>query len=242
MEIIITASVGANGHNRPQDVAKIKNRLIELGFNWLSSTSTVDSGLISTIKLFQSIIQGRTKVRGDGVIDVNGITHKWLQANNAPKWQKMPPSSVGNGFRNFELEDTNDKHDYGVNWLADALLNAALDYKNSYLATHQQATPLTLNDTSLPRGGDTPMHAGHETGIACDLRLPRKDGSAGGITYQSSSYDRFAARAMLTALRRQPLASTIYFNDPVLISENLCSHLIGHNDHFHFEIDPPQIQ
>lgn len=242
INIPLTGSVGTAGQNRPQDVLTIKRRLTELGFDWLSITSTVDSGLVSTIRLFQSIIQGHTKVIGDGRIDVNGLTHTWLQAANTPNWQQMPASAPAQGFRNFELEDTADTHDYGVNWLADSLLNAAQVYHNDYLVSHPHAALLTLNDTSLPRGGDTPNHAGHETGIASDLRLPHKDGTSGGITYENADYDRMAARAMIIALRNQPLAHIIFFNDKVLIAENLCSPLIGHNDHFHFQIDPPMKQ
>ena len=91
----------------------------------------------------------------------------------------------------------------------------------------------------MPRGGNTPSHAGHEAGLVCDIRLPRTDGKAGGITTSSAKYDRDSMRAQILAFRRQKLALRVFLIDPVLNKEGICLAVAGHGDHAHFEIKPP---
>lgn len=127
MPINIQNSVGVGGANSPNDVRTVKTRLIELGFDWLAgeaSIARVDQLTIDTIKLFQTIKTGVNTITGDGRVDANGDTLKWLQASNAPRWQTMPAGSREEGFVNDELADRSDHHDFGVNWLADTLRGA----------------------------------------------------------------------------------------------------------------------
>ncbi|MFN6515239.1 MAG: glucosaminidase domain-containing protein [Nostoc sp. CreGUA01] len=241
--IQLSASVGIGGVNKPDDVKAVKARLHELGYTWVGdpNTATINRGLFDAIKLFQSIIAGRSTVSGDGRVDVGEMTHRWLQAANAPQWVLMPKSDPDNGLVNGELAETEDNHDYGTHWLADAIQEIAQDYQNSYRQTHPTATLFAINDVSLPHGGDTPDHHGHETGMMCDVFLPKKNGSFGGIFWSSSEYDRDATRAMLKSIRKQKLVkpSAVFFNDPKLITEGLCTYLGGHEHHIHFEINPP---
>ncbi|HEY5138263.1 MAG TPA: hypothetical protein VIJ25_02955, partial [Methylococcales bacterium] len=74
---------------------------------------------------------------------------------------------------------------------------------------------------------------------SADMRLPRKDGKSGGITFSDTQYDQVATIAMLEAFRAQPLFKRILFNDPDLIKKRLCQKAPGHDNHFHFEIKPP---
>jgi murein endopeptidase len=235
------ASVGASpATNARSDVSALKNRLIALGYDWVRPGDTIDTDTIYTIRLFQSIIAGRNELRGDGRVDVPGTTYQWLRAVNAPRWQTMPAGSAAEGFHNFELTDTSDHHDYGTDWMAAAIRGAGAHYRDNYLRTHTTAALLTINDVSLTRGGDTPDHAGHETGLACDIRLPRTDGTApGSTTHTTATYDRDATRAMIQAIRAQPQVTAVYFNDPVLIAERLCASMRGHDDHVHFQLGPP---
>ncbi len=236
----IGESVGHAGVNRAEDVVLVKEMLNALGFGFFAISGRVDPGLISAIRLFQSIISGKNRVGGiDGRIDVGGVTWQSLENANAPRWQLMPDR--GTGFINIERQDENDKHDYGTSWLAQTITGAGETYNRDYLANHVAACPLTINDVSLPHGGDTPDHAGHETGLACDLRLPRVDGGSGGIQNPNTNqaYDRNAMRAQLLALREQPLFKRAFFNDKVLISEGLCEQLSGHGNHLHFEVESP---
>jgi N-acetylmuramoyl-L-alanine amidase len=238
----IKESVGKTGANKEVDVLTVKNRLIELGFNWLKADSKVNSLTITTIKLFQSIIKGSNSVVGDGLISVGKTTHLWLQAGNAPRWQTMSAGSTAEGYVNYELTDTKDTHDFGTDWLDETIKKAAEYYRDNYLKDNPKAALLTVNDVSLEHGGDTPDHSGHECGLACDLQLPRTDGTSGNITYNDTKlYDQNAARGILQALDAQSNVSTIYFNDSVLIKEKLCRSAKGHDNHIHFEILPPAI-
>ncbi|MGB7925190.1 MAG: peptidoglycan-binding domain-containing protein [Pyrinomonadaceae bacterium] len=242
MPLTILRSVGLGAVNNADDVRAVKGRLIELGFDWLVADGDMGPLTIQTIRLFQGIKNGFNRVgdpRNDGRVDVGGDTLRWLQASNAPRWQKMPAGSREEGFTNSELADTSDNHDFGTNWLAQTLRDTGATYRTEFLASHSSAALLTLNDASRPRGGDTPMHATHETGMACDIRLPRRDGGAGGITVESSSYDRAATRALLKAFLRQPMASRILLSDQVLVGEGLCRAAQGHLNHAHFEVGPP---
>jgi len=239
-KIVLEGSVGKGGQNREQDVLKVQSRLAELGFNWVEPDGDIGPITIRTIRLFQAMKNGTHTVEGsslnDGRIDVGGGTHTWLQARNAPRWQRFPDGSVGEGFQKHV---DGDQHDFGSEWLASTIVAAAARYRDNFLSSHAGKALIAVNDVSLPRGGDSPHHAGHETGLDADLRLPKKDGKSGGITHNSVEYDRESARAMLVALRAQPLVVRLRFNDPTLIAEGLCVFTAGHDNHIHVDIGAP---
>jgi hypothetical protein len=197
---------------------------------------------ISAIKLFQSIKNGRSSVGGNGRVDVNGDTHKWLEAANAPRWIRM--SADGMGFKNIELLQKDDDHDYGTDWLDTTIRRAAVDYQQAY-RNQAQASLITVNDASPAKGGDTPDHTGHETGLDIDLRLPKKNHGGAvleGRTYRSADYDQAAAREIIKAFRKQDLVDKerIFFNDPTLVAEGICKKLEHHDNHIHIGIHPPK--
>ncbi|TWT34048.1 hypothetical protein KOR34_38840 [Posidoniimonas corsicana] len=254
-ELPLSAAVGAPpAPNRPADVSAVKDRLRSLGYVWVPTGDQMDTLTIHTIRLFQSIVQNRETVGGDGadgVVNVNGPTHAWLQHADSPKWRLMP--ARGEGFENYELvEQVQDDHDHGVHWLAETLIGAGAHYQTNYRAAHPRAAPIVVNDASRDVGRDTPDHLGHETGSMVDLRLPRTDGRAGGITVDSPEYDRAAARAMLVALHQQPLFERARLNDRVLAAETVT--VAGqrrplcipdrqgrvHDNHIHVDIKPPR--
>ncbi|NOT62019.1 MAG: hypothetical protein HOP19_17535 [Acidobacteria bacterium] len=240
--IPLSASVGKDAVNKPADVRALKTRLNALGFNWIAADSAMGPETIRTIMLFQAIKNGFNVVadpRNDGKIDPNGESHLWLQAENAPRWGLLPAGSKLEGWINDELADTSDNHDFGADWLTNVLRAAGQTYLRDYVNAHPRASLIRVNDISMPRGGPTPAHATHQAGMCCDLKLPKLNGQAGGITYKDPSYDQLAARAMLEALWAQPQASRLFFNDPVLIAEGLCQAVSGHDNHLHFEIKPP---
>lgn len=238
--------MGRGGENQPEDVRALKEQLVELGFDWLSVDASVTDDRISVINLFQSITNGRDTVHGDGRVDVPGPMYAWLTALNPSHWQQMPVGSWHGpeGFYNVEVtEQTHDNHDYRTNWLATTIESAGSAYQDDYRAGADAAAPITVNDASPRRGGDTPGHNGHETGLVCDLRLPLTDGTApGGTTFRDGDYDRDAMRALLEAINDQDLFDRAFFNDPDLVAQGLCTKLAGHDDHAHVEIHPPERQ
>lgn len=243
-EIKLMGSVGAGGTNNKEDVKKVQARFVQLGFSWVKQDGQSGPELERMIKMFQSIKNGKQAVESsgsDGRIDVGGDTHKWLQAQNAPMWTKLTAS--GPGFVNVEISDTKDDHDFGTNWLDDALIQVAASYEKNH-RKGSLASLMTINDASKDGGVDTPDHQGHETGMCVDLRLPQTNNSqaaAGGRTYKSSDYDQEAARALIKALRNHPQGkqTNVFFNDPDLVKEGLCKTLSKHDDHIHIEIAPP---
>jgi hypothetical protein len=244
----ITANVGQGGRNLPADVRALSLRLIALGFNWLTPDDQINADKLAAIRLFQAIKNGHATVAGhaqnDGLVEVGKNTHRWLQATNAPRWQIMPAGSEAEGFENSERADLASSYDYGTDWLATAIAGAGAAYKRDWRDAHPTAALLTVNDTSLPRGapqpGENALHAGHQTGLEMDLRLPRTDGAVGGVTHADQLYDRDSMRAILNALRTQRLGSVL-FNDPVLIGEGLCTKWEKHDDHAHVRIRPPDL-
>ncbi len=239
ISLSLSSSVGQGGKNAPQDVMAVKNRLADLGFP-IVRDSTVNSNTVSVIKLFQSIIKGETVVVGDGRIDVNGPTHKFLQAANAPRWLEMPNGSPAEGFMNTD-DRNGDNHDFGVNWMIETIQAAGQIYL-THLSSHPNAALISTNDISKPQGGATDQHDTHESGLSCDIRLPRKDGKAGGIEWDDPKFDRDAMRAMLKAIRGQTKykISRILFNDKILMAEGLCLEASGHDNHAHIDIVPPK--
>lgn len=237
----LKGSVGQNGKNQPDDVLAVKNRLADLGFP-VTRDSLVNPDTIHIIKLFQSIIKGETVIVGDGRIDLNGPTLQFLQAANAPQWLEMPKGSPAEGFINHD-DRQGDNHDFATSWMIEMIQASAQFYLNTYLASHPSAALIQTNDLSKPRGGFTSVHATHQTGLSCDIRLPRKDGQS-GIVYTDSQYDRDAMRAMLKAIRNQSkyAIKRIFFNDFTLITEGLCVDALGHNNHAHIDIIPPTRQ
>src|SRR5262245_56642431 len=234
--------VGLGAANKPEDVVAVKRRLIELGFDWLAPDEAAGPETVKTIMLFQAIKNGFNRVndtRNDWRVDPDGETLKWLNAANAPRWQLLPAGKRSEGFINFELTQISDNHDFGTRWLAETIIGAGAAYRDDFLAERPNAALIAVNDISLPRGGPTPMHETHQSGMCCDLRLPRKDGQSGGITVTDQAYDRAAMRAMLRALKKQKLASRILLNDQALVSQGLCVAASGHHNHAHFEIKPP---
>lgn len=238
----ITASVGAGGRNLPGDVEAVQARLFDLGFGFGGIDRDAGPATARAIRLFQSVIYGRQTLGGDGRVDVGMMTHRWLEAGNAPKWIEMPARGIG--FINIEREQDWDHHDWGTSWLDETIRAAASVYHVRY-QDDESASLMCINDVSLEEGGDTPDHAGHECGMSTDPRLPVKDGTnPPGVTWEDDRYDREAMREQLKALWDQDYVSRIFFNDPVLAADEyrgraLCKVVTGHDNHAHVEREPP---
>jgi hypothetical protein len=238
--IKLSGQVGRNKTNNPNDVLAIKTRLADLGFK-VARDSVFDNTTDAAIRLFQAIINRLDEVnRVDGIVDVGGKTNKALEQVTAPVWQEMPPGSVKEGFLNHD-NFQQDNSDYGTSWMVETVQAAAKLYKANYLSSHPNATLIATNDMSKSTGGIHPKHMSHQVGMCCDIRLPRKDGTAGGISYTDPAYDRSAMKAMLESFKNQSKHTIrrVFFNDMTLIVAGLCREQPGHDDHAHIDILAP---
>ena len=242
---MITQSVGSRGgKNLVQDVRRVQARLFDLGFTFVNIDGDGTSPYtIWAIRLFQSIINGESTTRNvDGRVDPGFTTHRWLMAENAPRWQMM--NRRGDGFTNFERSDPEDTHDAGTSWVNQVIVDVAQSYHNEFLDNNPDKSNISINDVSMLFGGTSPDHSGHQTGLDVDLRLPRTDGRSGGIRWLRNgeltpAYDREAMRRQLTAFQNHDLVDLVFFNDTELIREGLCQRVAGHDDHVHISIKPP---
>ena len=96
MPINIQNSVGTGGVNKPDDVSAVKERLIELGFDWLAAEGVIDQVdqlTIYTIKLFQTIKTGLNTITGDGRVDASAVAataRRWLLYLIGSTWAIFP--------------------------------------------------------------------------------------------------------------------------------------------------------
>ena len=256
MTLTLRSSVGVGGANQPADVLALTTWLAARGY-LDCATDYADDPLFKSILLLQSIRRGRRTVPAigsdryvDGRLDPGGQTVAWCSSGAAPSWGRLPASGPG-WVRPQAVKGQGvspDGHDFGTSWLADAIAHAGAAYAAKRRSAMHGWPDLAVNDLSLGDGGDTPEHAGHETGLDVDLFLPRIDGTYGAITVRSVDakgapcdhplYDREAMRAQLRAWLDAPKARRALLNDPVLIAEGLCSAAPGHDNHAHGEVGP----
>lgn len=249
--LILTGSVGTGGakngnpHNKPEDVAKVRDRLVELGYTWVASaTDGNDKELIRTITLFQSILKGSGSAeKGDGRIDLHGDVHRWLAANNAPGWAKLGTGGYGWHFTT-PLEFGEGNGAYTTTWMVDRIRWAAFEYATTAYYTVADAPPLWIRDCSPERGGNAKGHKSHETGLDVDMRLPllppyteKWDRLEGKEYTEKFHYE--AALAQVKAIRSMMEPSLVLFNDPRFTSKGLSKQAANHGNHYHIRIKPP---
>jgi len=163
---------------------------------------------------------------------------------NAPGWVEMPLK--GNGFVNGDA----DHHDYGSTVSRDLIIRSGARYA-AYMQTHPNAQPITTNDVSVRRGGNTRDHSTHEGGLDLDVRLPRNDGTNGGAKVDWAIYDRDATRAMIESFAQDPSVDRILIGDSKLLAEfqgrteawasKVEDGGRQHRDHLHVDIKAPPI-
>jgi hypothetical protein len=226
-------------------VAKVRDRLVELGFTWVAGViDGTDKEFVRTIKLFQSIVKGSGQAdNGDGRIDLQGGTHRWLAANNAPGWVKLNVGGYGWKFTS-PLAHGDGNGAYTTTWMADRIRWAAFDYATTAYFNVADAPPLWIRDCSPETGGNAIGHKSHETGLDVDMRLPllpphtnkwdRLEGKEYGEKFH---YE--AALAQVKAIRSMMEPKLVLFNDPRFISRGLSAFAANHGNHYHIRIKPP---
>ena len=210
--LVLTVSAGSTGPAvRAVQVQLNKKRRLGLAVD-----GVFGSGTDAAVRSFQ----GHAGITADGVVGPttwrNLIWH-YAYPSLAGMCDQDPD---GNGTANWGTGSTIGQLEAGV---------AAYGSGNG---------PVPLGDVSFEHGGDIPGHASHELGVDVDLWPARTDSAqctAGRITWQSSTYDRAATRALVQAIRATAPGQVvlIYFNDPTLIGEGLTTSYPNHDNHLH---------
>lgn len=246
----LSGSVGAGGNNSSDDVRKVVERFVELGYTWVDGiTKGSSSELIRTIKLFQSTCKGEAKAHnGDGKISLHGNTHKWLAATNAPKWVEVFGKSGLGWISTAQLKPGDYRRSNGgfaTSWLLDRLHWAGGAYRATALLSVSNAPPLWVRECSPEKGGDAHGHKSHETGIDVDIRLPLLPPHTNEwFQLKAHNYTKLfhfeAAVKQCEALKKHMDSKHIFFNDPRFTNDlKLTSYEANHSEHYHVRIKPP---
>jgi hypothetical protein len=260
--LLLTGSVGSGSakggkpHNDAADVAAVRDRLVELGYDWISGATTgTEKDFIRAIKLFQSICKGSGKLdQGDGRVDPEGNTHRWLAAENAPGWVRIfGDSGIGWQCTNDFVEDNGG---FTTTWMRDALNGAGFSYRAQIAAlgistmgigflVTKDAPPMWVRECSPRKGGNAAGHGSHETGLDVDMRLPllppdhTKWTDLGANGFNNKKFSRLAAELQLKAIKAAMNPHLVLFNDPDFIRKRLCTRHANHDQHYHIRIKPP---
>lgn len=191
----------------------------------IDSNGIFDQDTVTAVKEFQ-ITHNLTAdgIAGDKTLQTLGLdfsSYKKNGTNLDVSWE-LPAQGVG--FVAYNREARGDQ--FGTK---ETILKAQEIAKEWY-KLHPEAL-IQYGDISYLYGGDTPDHATHEKGLDIDLRPFRKDAKLLGVTYQDSNYSQSLTREFLKMIKGK--VRGVYFNDPILIKEKLCSHSAGHQNHLH---------
>jgi len=260
--LLLSGSVGTGAakkgqpHNAAADVSAVRDRLVQLGYDWISTiTSGTDKEFIRTIKLFQSICAGHPQFdTGDGRIDPEGGTHRWLAAENAPGWLKIA------GMSGFGWQNTNDFNvdngGFTTTWMLEAITAAGIAYQMELIIPRpaltgfamispKDAPPLWIRECSPKHGGHAGGHGSHQTGLDVDMRLPLlppdhlKWTDLGTNGFKDRRLNRAAVKLQLQAIKVGMKPRLVFFNDPEFIRLGLSTKFPNHDQHYHVRISPP---
>lgn len=244
--LILSGSVGANAKNDPADVAKVKARLLELGYTRVEHCKTGrENDFALVIKLIQSMTKGSGKIdKGDGKLSLHGETHKWLAAENAPAWVKVYGGS-GLGWQStMDYKESNGG--YATSWLLDRLKWTGMMYRGLAFATVSDAPPLWVRECSPRLAGKDPSgHKSHETGLDVDIRLPLLPPHTNEwFQLKGHNYTKLfhfeAAKIQCQMIKTYMQSKYIFFNDPRFTNDlRLTSFEPNHSEHYHVRIKPP---
>lgn len=242
---LIAAEVGLGKRNAIADVKAVQEQLKELGFYSGAVNGRYTNTLGRSIQLFDGVTKNANQLSrwGGGRLSERTLTpgedaERWLRAQNAPRWQRIPQS--GAGWVNADR----DGHSHASSWLIDALNRIGARYQ-AERAGHPTWEAIHTNDASMVRGGDTPDHSTHEAGLDLDVNLGR-----GGLTFRMSGYNQEETWAKIKAFLDDPGVDKIFFNDPVLIRRANADPsyrgrllwLADHHHHLHVDFKVPERQ
>jgi murein endopeptidase len=122
----------------------------------------------SAIQTFQTVLSGANGVHDTQTATISPGSNaiKWLNATNAPRWSKLPATGTG-----WASVDNGQNHDWGSQWMQAIINTAGTTISNDALVQGFEAPykVIQINDLSVPCGGVTAAHHGHQSGLNLDV-------------------------------------------------------------------------
>lgn len=143
---------------------------------------------------------------------------------------------AGRGFYSYDRTSAvnGQPHQFGRRETIDAIraIGAA------WARAHPNGPRIGVGHISLRGGGDTPSHAGHETGLEVDLRPVRGDGREAAVTIYDPSYSRALTQELVNAIRANGVLPVrrILFNDTAIPG---VVEVPNHHHHLHVDFAEP---
>ncbi len=213
-KLVITAKYGFRG-----DAVRAVQRLLNVKYHTsLAVDGIFGSGTKSKVISFQSHVG----ISADGI--VGPTTWRYLISH----FTDLTINGVsGAGWYHYG-DDGND--DWATANVIAHLKKVALDWYYSVGSPR-----IGIGDISREHGGYFSPHSTHRDGLDTDIRPIRNDGVEGPTQWNWGTYSRSLTRLLLQMLWDTGMVTRILFNDPVLISEGLCSSYSGHDNHLHVD-------
>lgn len=213
-KLIITVKYGSRG-----DAVRAVQRLLNVKYH----TSLVVDGIFGSGTKSKVIsFQSHVGIGADGV--VGPTTWRYLISHFT---DLTIYGGSGTGWYHYG-DDGND--DWGTANVIAQLKKVALNWYYSVGSPR-----IGVGDISREHGGYFSPHSSHRDGLDTDIRPMRNDGVEGATQWNWGSYSRSLTRLLLQMLWDTGMVTRILFNDPVLISEGLCTSYSGHDNHLHVD-------
>ncbi len=213
-KLVITVKYGSRG-----DAVRAVQRLLNMKHHTsLAIDGIFGSGTKSKVISFQSHVG----ISADGI--VGPTTWRYLISHFT---DLTIYGGSGTGWYHYG-DDGND--DWATANVIAQLKKVALDW---YYAVGSPR--IGIGDISREHGGYFPPHSTHRDGLDTDIRPIRNDGVEGATQWNWGSYSRSLTRLLLQMLWDTGMVVRILFNDPVLVSEGLCTSYSGHDNHLHVD-------
>lgn len=138
----------------------------------------------------------------------------------------------GPGFYSYDRTSAvnGQPHQFGRRATIDAIKAIGAAWQRA----HPRGPRIGIGHISLRGGGDTPSHAGHETGLEVDVRPMRSDGAEAAVTIYDAKYSRALTQEVVDLFRANRILSVsrILFNDLAIPGVRQAD---NHHHHLHVE-------
>jgi hypothetical protein len=216
----ISASVGKEATNRPDDVGTVQTLLKSHGETKVAVDKICGPRTIAAIIKFQ----GAFLKSPDGRVDPGGLT--WKKLVGAPEVAGVIqllqlPQVSGFGYYSYSPAS----RQFGTNAAISALQEIAFTF-----LPNLPAVQIGIGDISLSQGGPMDPHHSHQKGRDADIRPLRKDQGLQPVTIVDPQYDRELTRLMVASFLSHENVRQILFNDSAIHGVTPWP---GHDNHLH---------